>query len=82
MKSKGKVIVVFNYCYSLFYWKIKELILDGKIGRVIFVDLNWYIDMYYGVSYFKCWNWLRLFFGGFFVYKLIYYFDFVNWWFG
>lgn len=51
--SKGKVTVAFNYRYSPYHRKIKELVLEGKIGRVTSVDLNWYIDTYHGASYFK-----------------------------
>ena len=39
-KSSGKVIVAFNYRYNPFHRKIKELILEGKIGRVTSVDLK------------------------------------------
>ena len=39
--------------------KIKELVLEGKVGRVTSIDLNWYIDTFHGASYFKRWNRLR-----------------------
>ncbi|MCY8795466.1 Gfo/Idh/MocA family oxidoreductase [Bacillus inaquosorum] len=81
-KSKGKVIVAFNYRYSPFHRKIKEMILDGKIGRVTSVDLNWYIDTYHGASYFKRWNRSRPFSGGLSVHKSTHHFDLVNWWLG
>ena len=38
-KSKGKVTVAFNYRYSPYHRKIKEMVLEGKIGRVTSVDL-------------------------------------------
>lgn len=52
-ESKGKVTVTFNYRYNPFHRKIKELILEGKIGRVTSVELSWLIDTYHGASYFK-----------------------------
>ncbi|MFS0636223.1 Gfo/Idh/MocA family oxidoreductase [Mesobacillus foraminis] len=79
-KSKGKVIVAFNYRYNPFHRKIKELILEGKIGRVTSVDLNWYIDTYHGASYFKRWNRNRKFSGGLSIHKSTHHFDLVNWW--
>ncbi|HWJ78916.1 MAG TPA: Gfo/Idh/MocA family oxidoreductase [Niallia sp.] len=78
--SMGKVIVAFNYRYNPYHRKIKELILEGKIGRVTSVDLNWYIDTYHGASYFKRWNRKREFSGGLSIHKSTHHFDLVNWW--
>lgn len=79
-KSKGKVTVAFNYRYNPFHRKIKEMILDGKLGRITSIDLNWYIDTYHGASYFKRWNRMREFSGGLSVHKSTHHFDLVNWW--
>lgn len=78
--SGGKVIVTFNYRYSPIHTKIKELILDGKVGRITSIDLNWYIDTYHGASYFKRWNRMREFSGGLSIHKSSHHFDLVNWW--
>ncbi|KGA97438.1 oxidoreductase [Alkalihalobacillus alcalophilus ATCC 27647 = CGMCC 1.3604] len=78
--SKGKVTVAFNYRYSPYHIKIKELIQSGKIGKVTSIDLNWYIDTYHGSSYFKRWNRERAFSGGLSVHKSTHHFDLVNWW--
>jgi predicted dehydrogenase len=78
--SKGKVTVAFNYRYSPFHTRIKELILEGKIGRITSVDLNWYIDTYHGSSYFQRWNRKREFSGGLSIHKSSHHFDLVNWW--
>jgi predicted dehydrogenase len=79
-KSKGEVIVTFNYRYSPFHRKIKEMIMEGKIGRVTSVDLNWYIDTFHGASYFRRWNRDRELSGGLSVHKSTHHFDLVNWW--
>ena len=79
-KSKGKVTVTFNYRYSPFHTKIKEMILEGKVGRVTSVDLNWYIDTYHGSSYFQRWNRNRAFSGGLSIHKSSHHFDLINWW--
>ncbi|CAM4056620.1 Gfo/Idh/MocA family protein [Lederbergia lenta] len=78
--SKGTVTVAFNYRYSPFHRKIKEMVLEGKIGRVTSVDLNWYIDTYHGASYFKRWNRNRDLSGGLSIHKSTHHFDLVNWW--
>ncbi|WP_202076587.1 Gfo/Idh/MocA family protein [Caldalkalibacillus salinus] len=79
-KSKGKVTVTFNYRYAPIHTKIKELVLEGKVGRITSVDLNWYIDTYHGASYFKRWNRMREFSGGLSIHKSSHHFDLVNWW--
>lgn len=81
-KSKGKVIVTFNYRYAPIHTKIRELVLEGKVGRVTSIDLNWYIDTYHGASYFKRWNRLREKSGGLSIHKSTHHFDLVNWWIG
>ena len=32
------------------------MILQGKVGRITSIDLNWYIDTNHGSSYFRHWN--------------------------
>ncbi|MDQ0915499.1 Gfo/Idh/MocA family protein [Paenibacillus sp. V4I5] len=78
--STGKLYVTFNYRYSPIHTKIKELILEGRIGRVTSVDLNWYLDTYHGASYFKRWNRKRSNSGGLSVHKSTHHIDLVNWW--
>jgi predicted dehydrogenase len=78
--SKGKVTVSFNYRYSPIHRKIKEMILEGKVGRITSIDLNWYIDTYHGASYFKRWNRQRSNSGGLPIHKSSHHFDLVNWW--
>lgn len=81
-KSKGKVTVTFNYRYSPYHTKIKEMILAGKVGKITSVDLNWYIDTYHGASYFQRWNRQRELSGGLSIHKSSHHFDLVNWWLG
>jgi len=80
--SRGKVIVTFNYRYNPIHARIKEMILEGKLGRIVSVDLNWYIDTYHGASYFKRWNRVRAHSGGLSIHKSSHHFDLVNWWIG
>ena len=79
-KSKGKVICTFNYRYNPVHRKLREMILDGKIGRVTHVDLNWYIDIRHGSSYFHRWNRMRENSGSLSIHKSSHHFDLVNWW--
>ena len=79
-KSKGKVICTFNYRYNPVHRKLREMILAGKIGRVTHVDLNWYIDINHGSSYFHRWNRMRENSGSLSIHKSSHHFDLVNWW--
>lgn len=81
-RSKGKVIVTFNYRYTAAHRRLKELVLDGRCGRLTFADLAWYIDTRHGASYFKRWNRTRAKSGGLSIHKCSHHFDLLNWWLG
>ncbi len=79
-KSTGKVICTFNYRYKAVHRKLREMILENKIGKVTHVDLNWYIDIKHGSSYFHRWNRMRENSGSLSIHKSSHHFDLVNWW--
>ena len=79
-KSKGTVICTFNYRYRAVHRRLREMILDGAIGRPTHVDLNWYIDIKHGSSYFHRWNRMRENSGSLSIHKSSHHFDLVNWW--
>lgn len=81
-KSKGKVVCTFNYRYNPQHRMIRELMLAGKVGRVTHVDLNWYVDINHGASYFNRWNRMRENSGSLSIHKSSHHFDLVNWWIG
>ncbi|MFH1614078.1 MAG: Gfo/Idh/MocA family oxidoreductase [Planctomycetota bacterium] len=81
-KSTGKIIVTFNARYIPHATRIREMIVEGKIGKVVSVDLNWYLDTYHGPNYFRRWNRLREKSGGLTVHKSCHHFDLVQWWIG
>ena len=81
-KSKGKVTCTFNYRYNPCHRLIRELVIAGKVGRVTHVDLNWYIDIKHGSSYFNRWNRMRENSGSLSIHKASHHFDLVNWWIG
>ena len=56
-KSSGrKLIVGFNYRWSPYNTKIKELLMNAAIGQVTSVDFHWYLNTYHGASYFRRWH--------------------------
>lgn len=79
-RSRGKVIVGFNYRWGPYMTKIKEMLLEGAIGKVTSVDFHWYLNTYHGASYFRRWHGLRQAGGTLWVHKATHHFDLLNWW--
>jgi predicted dehydrogenase len=79
-RTGRNVLVTFNYRYSPQRARMKELLMDGRIGRVTSVDFHWYLDTDHGASYFRRWHGLREFGGTLLVHKATHHFDLVNWW--
>lgn len=79
-RSNRQLIVGFNYRWSPYTTKIKELIQNDAIGEVTSVDFHWYLNNYHGASYFRRWHGLRQFGGSLWVHKSTHHFDLLNWW--
>ena len=79
-KSDKNLIVGFNYRWSPYNTKIKELLASGTIGKVTSVDFHWYLNTYHGASYFRRWHGLREMGGTLLVHKSTHHFDLLNWW--
>jgi predicted dehydrogenase len=79
-KYDKKLIVGFNYRWSPYNTKVKELISQGAIGKVTSVDFHWYLNTYHGASYFRRWHGLREKGGTLLVHKSTHHFDLLNWW--
>ncbi|RRN78051.1 gfo/Idh/MocA family oxidoreductase [Pseudoxanthomonas sp. SGD-10] len=79
-KSNKNLIVGFNYRWSPYMTKIKELIQDNTIGEITSVDFNWYLNIHHGASYFRRWHGLMDQGGSLWVHKATHHFDLVNWW--
>lgn len=79
-KTGKKLIVGFNYRWSPYSTKIKELIASGTIGKITSVDFNWYLNTYHGASYFRRWHGQKDKGGSLWVHKSTHHFDLLNWW--
>lgn len=75
-----KLIVGFNYRWSPYMTKVRELLHAGKIGKVTSVDFHWYLNTYHGASYFRRWHGERAYGGTLWVHKATHHFDLLNWW--
>ena len=72
--------VTFNYRYAALSTKVRELLMQGLIGRVFHVNFQWLLDTYHGADYFRRWHRERDKSGGLLVHKATHHFDLVNWW--
>jgi len=79
-KSNRNLIVGFNYRWSPYMTKIKELLQNKSIGEITSVDFNWYLNTHHGASYFRRWHGLMNGGGSLWVHKATHHFDLLNWW--
>ncbi len=79
-KSDKTLIVGFNYRWSPYATKIKELLTSGSIGKITSVDFHWYLNTYHGASYFRRWHGQVESGGSLWVHKATHHFDLLNWW--
>lgn len=78
--SKAKIIVGFNYRWSPYMTKIKELLAANTIGKITSVDFHWYLNTYHGASYFRRWHGQMNKSGSLWIHKATHHFDLLNWW--
>ena len=82
-ESGQKLFMGFNYRHIPLCSKIRELILNGEIGRPVSMNLTWYLDYKgHGASYFRRWHRVMKNSGGLLITKAAHHFDLANWFFG
>jgi len=74
------VIVGFNYRWSPYYTRLKEVLSEGTIGQLLSVDFSWMLNNFHGASYFRRWHGQREKSGTLLVHKATHHFDLLNWW--
>ncbi len=79
-RTGRKLRVTFNYRYAPLATKVRELIMEGAIGRPLHVDFSWVLDTSHGADYFRRWHREKDKSGGLLVHKSTHHFDLVNWW--
>jgi len=78
--SNKKLLVGFNYRWSPYVTKIKELLAQNAVGQITSVDFNWYLNIHHGASYFRRWHGIMNKSGSLWVHKASHHFDLLNWW--
>lgn len=79
-RSGRTVTVSFNLRFAPLMARVKELVQQGAIGRVLAVELAWWLDRQHGADYFRRWHRRLENSGGLLVHKATHHFDLVNWW--
>ena len=79
-RSGKKVIVTFNYRFTPYVTRVKQLLRQGVIGQVLSVDFEWILDTRHGADYFRRWHRRMENSGGLLVHKATHHFDMLNWW--
>ncbi|MFV0605909.1 MAG: Gfo/Idh/MocA family protein, partial [Niabella sp.] len=79
-RSGKKVIVTFNYRHSVHNMRLKEILATERIGDIVSVDFNWYLNTYHGADYFRRWHGITAKSGSLWVHKATHHFDLLNWW--
>ncbi len=83
IKKTGRSLrVTFNYRYSPYNTKIRELIMNDTIGDVTSVHFEWLLNTSHGADYFRRWHRDKRNSGGLLVHKATHHFDLVNFWLG
>ena len=79
-KTGKKLRVALNYRWSAGATQIKKLINTGLIGKVLHVDMEYWLNTNHGADYFRRWHRQKNNSGGLIVHKSSHHFDLINWW--
>lgn len=79
-QTDNHLTVTFNYRYNPVHEKVKNLIQQNAIGKVLSVHFEWLLDTAHGADYFRRWHRFKSSSGGLMVHKSGHHFDLVNWW--
>jgi predicted dehydrogenase len=79
-RNNRRIIVTFNVRFMPYVAAVKKLLMDGAVGDILSVDLEWLLDRSHGASYFRRWHSIIANSGGLLVHKATHHFDMLNWW--
>jgi len=79
-KTGQSLRVTFNYRYAPIATKVRELLMQGVVGRPLHVNFQWVLDTFHGADYFRRWHREKDKSGGLMVHKATHHFDLINWW--
>ena len=78
-KSGKKVTVTFNCRFMPSFVGLKKIVSSGKIGKVLSINYEYFLNRWHGGDYFKRWHRMMENSGGMLVHKSTHHFDAMNW---
>ena len=78
-RTGHSVTVTFNCRFMPYFARIKQLMLEDKIGKVHAVNYQYCLDRSHGADYFKRWHRKMEYSQGMLLHKSTHHFDVVNW---
>ncbi len=78
-KTGRDLKVTFNCRYMPTMVQVKDLLMQGVIGNIRSLDVNWILDVDHGASYFRRWHGEMKKSGGLLLHKATHHLDLVNW---
>ncbi len=78
-RSSGRVTVGHNFRYLPGHVQLKQMINEGKVGRVVQVLLEYHVDTVHGSSYYVRWHRHRELSGGLTLTKSTHHLDLIGW---
>lgn len=80
-KETGRsVTVTFNCRFMPLYQKVKEMLQEGVVGRVLNVNFEYLLDRSHGADYFRRWHRRLENSYSLLVHKATHHLDIINWW--
>lgn len=79
-RTGKKVTVTFNCRFMPYIARIKELLREGVVGKILSIDYEYFLDTSHGADYFRRWHRRKENSGGLLVHKATHHFDIINWW--
>ncbi len=78
-KSGKKVAVTFNLRFDPVLFRIKQILSEGKLGKVHHIAYNYYLNRNHGADYFRRWHRYMENSQGMLLHKSTHHFDVINW---
>jgi predicted dehydrogenase len=79
-RTGKKLTITFNFRFTPYVTRIKEILQAGTLGKILSVDFEWFLDTSHGADYFRRWHSRMENSGGLLVHKATHHFDLINWW--
>lgn len=81
-RSGRRVTVTFNMRFIPYVARVRELLAQGAIGKVLSAEFHYQLDRSHGADYFRRWHRSKENSGGLLISKSTHHFDLLNWWLG